>query len=161
MSQEVICVGVAYHHFVRAGCYLHVCYHIATLRCGSQSAVWHHLTNFRGDTATLRRVLLNLLMFAYSSSMQQQQSKSPKRIGGWFFKGKFWIKTDKNRIYQCDRLYYPKFLAGIMKAITLFFILHLHATQLISSEWSTKGTQIFDTPRAQTPTYAFYMQGPI
>lgn len=48
-----------------------------------------------------------------------------------------------------------------MKAITLFFILHLHATHLISSVWSTKGTQIFDTPRAQTPTYAFYMQGPI
>lgn len=38
MSQEVICVGVAYQHIVRAGCYLYLCYHIATLRCGSQSA---------------------------------------------------------------------------------------------------------------------------
>lgn len=53
------------------------------------------------------------------------------------------MKTDKNRIYQCDRLYYPRFLAGIMKATVIFS--HYSATHLISIIWSTKATQIFLT----------------
>lgn len=111
------------------------------------------------DTATLQTVLLHPWKLTYSRE-QKQQSKSAKRMGGgFFFKRRFWTKSDKNRIYQCDRFYCLRFLTGIMKATVLFS--HYSATHLISSVRSTKATQIFLTPPEHKHQHVLsHMQGP-
>lgn len=160
MPQEVICVGVAYQHIVRAGCYLYLCYHIATLRCGSQSAFWHYLTDFRGhsylaDSITASPGSSPILLESRSSNPNQRI----EWVGAFFFKRRFWTKSDKNHIYQCDRFYCLRFLTGIMKATVLFS--HYSATHLISSVRSTKATQIFLKPPEHKHQHVLsHMQGP-